>query len=191
MRGVRPALLAGLAVPVLLVGACVIAEPPTDVPTAPSVRPTIDRASVVPPSSAVLTSWPDRFYVPVRLSDPRETFFVAYFVDFDASGGGNFSVEVSTPVTGNNGSVRTLTVLINQPVGPGCHVVEVFVARQLADQTLNDSRGVHTPADPLNDGDSIVWYFNPDGDSAGCPTVDPNLLLPEGGAEAGAEGGGN
>jgi hypothetical protein len=155
--------------------ACIIADPPTDLPTLPELRPVIIRGSVVPSVSAVLGYWPDKFIVPVELGDPRSRIYYSAFVDYNSATGEGLD---SAPATSDfepgsastNGRVRTLEVPISQPSLDSCHVVEVVVALRL---TTTDPRNAHTPGEP--GGDSVTWFYNPSGDPSGCPVADAGL----------------
>ena len=167
---------------------CVIADPPTELATVPVMRPTILRGSVVPSVSAVLGRWPagDKFIVPVELVDPNMTINYAAFVDFNAA----LATGLDGPVQSSEferggtteGRVRTLDVIITEPSLDRCHVVEVVVAN-----TLNSFNALtaHTPAGP--GGDSVLWYYSPSGDLAGCPVLDAGIApLADAAAEADA-----
>jgi hypothetical protein len=178
---------AALGMAVVMSDACVIADPPTDLPTLPPMRPTIRRASVVPPTSAVLGRWPAKFIVPVEVSDPRVDIAWATFVDYNPfNGQGYISDGVSRRAPSANGNIRTLELPIPMPSLDRCHVVEIVVALRL--NTFN-GQTAHTPEEPPG-GDIVSWFFNPSGDLAGCPVLDAGLEpVPEtdAGAEAGAD----
>lgn len=172
----------GLAVPLALASdACVVADPPSDLPVLPELRPTILRGSVVPPPSAVLGRWPQTFKVPVELSDPRSPIIWAAFVDYNPSTGegldGQPRISEFDPGS-TEGRVRTLDIPITTPSLDRCHVVEVVVALRLVATT--DTRNAHTPAPP--GGDSVTWFFSPSGDLAGCPVLDAGLPADDGGS---------
>ncbi|MFO0739725.1 MAG: hypothetical protein U0270_27755 [Labilithrix sp.] len=164
-----------------IVGACVIADPPTELPTAPALRPIILRATAVPPTTGVITSWPDRFIIQVQLSDARETIYASYYVDYNpATDEGYVDTIPSTPSSGTNDPVRQIEFAIAEPSRDGCHTVEVVVARVF-------SRSQHTPAS-ADDGDTITWFYSPNGDLAGCPVVDAGLS-PDAAALSALDGG--
>jgi hypothetical protein len=171
----------------MLVDACVIADPPSELVSLPEGRPTILRSSVVPSASSVLGRWPTKFIIPVELREARSTIFAAAFVDYNAVTGEGFEPPVLTskyePST-TNGLIRTLEIPITIPSLDRCHVVEVVVALRL---NTSDSRNVHTPLAP--GGDIVSWFFSPSGDLSGCPVLDAGLAPITGDAEAGAEGG--
>jgi hypothetical protein len=182
-------LAAGLFIAAGIVGACVIAEPPLDLPTAPVVRPTIIRSMCVPKTTSVFTGWPEHFYIYVQLSDPRQTFFAIPFVDYNPSTGDGYGKAVqSTPVPGDANPVRMVEVDITQPLNDGCHTVEVVVALQ---PDLRTGISAHSPADSLTNGDSITWLYSPTGDPSGCPIVDAGLrpIEPVDGGDDGGEAG--
>lgn len=182
------ALGAGLLLVAAVIGACVIAEPPVDLPAAPVIRPTIVRSAAVPPPTGVITRWPGTFYVPVQLSDARMTFYAAYFVDYNPiTGEGYQDTIASSPSPGDTRPVRTLPISITEPARDGCHTVEVVVARELLPTISGDGRFAHTPSSP-NDGDSITWFYSPNGDPSGCPVVDAGLL-PDAAALDASDGG--
>lgn len=160
-----------------VVDACVIAEPPTDLPRLPETRPTILRGSVVPTASAVLGRWPDKFTVPVELADPRATIWYSAFVDYNPATGEGIEGASPTPSEFEPGSgqtqgrVRTLEIPITTPSLDRCHVVEVVVAMRF--KATTDSKNAHTPDEP--GGDSVTWFFSPSGDLAGCPVLDAGI----------------
>lgn len=178
-------ILAALALATTMVGlsadACIIADPPTDLPQLPLFRPVIVRDSVVPTASAVLGTWPagDRFIVPVELVDPRVTFQYSTFVDFNPiTGDGLDTRPTLVPPIPSQASdrIRVIEVPITKPSLDECHVVEVIVALQFASNPnqISDGRGAHTPSSP--GGDSVMWFFSPGGDLAGCPVVDAGIV---------------
>lgn len=177
-------LFACVALPTLVLGACILGEPTADLPRLPQTRPTIVRGSVVPTPNAVLGSWPSTFIVPVELVDPTVTFEWAAFVDFNArSNEGLLLADQSTFEAANQTSrQRTLEIPIPAPPDTDrCHVVEVVVALQL--ETLDNPTTAHTPLPP--GGDSITWFYSPNGDLAGCPTLDAGIdaeVVADGGA---------
>jgi hypothetical protein len=160
--------------------ACVIAEPPTELPRLPEQRPSILRASVTPPPSVVVGSWPEKFIVPVELSDPRSTIWYSAFVDYNPATGAGLDGEPRTsrfePTSGSTqGNVRLLEVLISRPPASDenrCHVVEVVVALRLKSTT--DEKNAHTPDEP--GGDIVTWFYSPGGNLAGCPVLDAGLV---------------
>jgi hypothetical protein len=167
-------LVGGLAVVGTVVGACVIAEPPADLPTLPAEPPVIVRSGVVPPPNTVLTSWPDKFFVPVKLSDSRESVLAAYFADWNTATGSGFEnyQQSDPPATGAAANPRVLEVQITPQSTDSCHVIEVVVQLYSPLVNVNNPTELHNPS---AGGDSIVWFYNPNGDLAGCPTFDAGL----------------
>lgn len=169
--------------------ACVIAEPPGELPRIPESRPTILHASVVPTTSAVLTRFPAVFIVPVELSDPTVDFSYAAFIDYNPLTGDGLVVppDRSRFEASNAGGGRTriLTILIPEPAElDRCHVIEVIVALRLGE---NDPKNAHTPLPP--GGDIATWFYNPNGDLGGCPSLDAGIDAPSDGdaAESGPQ----
>lgn len=180
---------AAFATVAVFVGACVIADPPSDLPRLPETRPTILRGSVVPTASAVLGRWPDKFTVPVELADPRATIWYSAFVDYNPATGEGIEGASPTPSEFEPGSeqtkgrVRTLEIPITTPSLDRCHVIEVVVALRF--KATTDPKNAHTPDEP--GGDSVTWFFSPSGDLAGCPVLDAGIEPVVG--DAGGEGG--
>lgn len=151
------------------VTACIIAEPPSDPPRFPLTRPTIVRGSVVPPASNIIGRWPDKFIVPVELSDPNVTFEYAVWIDFNAATGeGLVDFQRSAFVEANTiDRVRRLEIALAEPSDDRCHVVEVLVSLRFGPE------GAHAFTDP--GGDIVSWIFNPSGDTSGCPLLDAGI----------------
>jgi hypothetical protein len=152
--------------------ACVLAEPVGDLPRAAQQRPTIVRASVVPSSSTVLGTFPDKFVVPVELSDPTLTFQWAAFIDFDPITDTGLQLYADSVFESASLQGRTRVIEIPIPAPPDldrCHVIEVVVALQLESTTR--PREAHTPRIGGPGGDSVTWFYSPGGDLAGCPAL--------------------
>ena len=171
------------------VAACVIADPPTDLPRPAERRPTILHSSVVPSTSAVLGRWPDKFIVPVELSNPNADIAWASFVDFNPVTGEGFdNNDITRRAPSETGNIRTLEIPVGKPSLDRCHVVEIVVALSL---NASSTQTLHTPEPP--GGDIVRWFYSPSGDLTGCPVLDAGLELDgsaDAGTEAGAEAGG-
>lgn len=170
---------------------CVLASPSGDLPRLPDSRPVIVHSSLVPTTSSVLTQFPEKFVVPVELSDPTVSFFYAAFIDYNPLTGEGlieFPRE-SPPLTnaGGTGRIRTVDVVIPKPSDlNSCHKIEVVVALRLKART--DPKNAHTPDEP--GGDIATWFYNPSGDLAGCPALDAGIdasIDAAGAGEGGAE----
>ena len=186
-RVIAAAMAGALVLAVAAQHACVLAQPSGEVPRLPDSRPTILHASVVPSTSAVLTRFPSVLKVPVELVDPTADFVHATFVDYNPSTGAGL-VDGPTisrfEVANTTSRVRTLNITIPEPAELGrCHVIEVIVALRL--KATTDPKNVHTPDEP--GGDLVTWFYNPNGDLGGCPSLDAGIdARPTGDA---AEGG--
>jgi len=171
--------------------ACVLVEPAAELPRIPSSRPSILRGSVYPSASAVLTTFPTQLIVPVELADPVLPFYYAAFVDYNtATGEGLVVRSTESPfVIGNTvGRIRTARVTLLPPADlDRCHVIEVVVA--LAVESGTSGAATHTPREP--GGDLVTWFYNPNGDLGGCPTLDAGFDAPlvDAGADGATEGG--
>lgn len=180
---------ATFAVGVAAQHACVLAQPSGEIPRLPPTRPTIMHPLVVPSTSAVLTHFPDKFIVPVELADPTADFVYATFIDYNPlTGEGLVDGPTTSRFQLDNATQRTrrLDITIPEPAELGrCHVIEVIVALRLKSTT--DPKNVHTPDEP--GGDIVTWFYNPNGDVGGCPSLDGGVdARPDGDAgEGGAQ----
>jgi hypothetical protein len=172
----------------MAIDACVIADPPTELPQLGEMRPTIVRASVAPSMSSVLGVWPDKFIVPVEMSNPQADLAWATFVDFDPVTG--FGIQAKGTKTAAQSSAagggRMLELAIAKPNDNSCHIVEIVVALRLPDE-ITGGKSLHTPPPP--GGDTAMWVFNLSGDLAGCPVRDAGISpeIDGGDAEAGSD----
>ena len=177
------AVLGACVVTLLVQDACILAQPSGELPRIPESRPNIVRASVVPSTTSVLTRWPSTFLIPVELSDPNVEFVYAAFVDYNPLTGDGLTEEPRHSVfeASNNssntiGRTRTLSVLVPEPADlDRCHTIEVVVALHLASDNdlTGDPKLRHTPLAP--GGDIATWFFNPNGDLGGCPSLDAGI----------------
>ena len=145
--------------------ACIIADPPPDLPKPPRHHPNIVHGAVVPPATKVMATFPSKFLVPVEVFDPDVSFLWNVFVDYDPldsarraevlSGGSPDAID---------GGVRIVDFTIDPPDPSSCHVIEFIVALGF------DSKSTHTP--DSYGGDSVAWFYNPSGDPSTCPQYD-------------------
>jgi hypothetical protein len=159
--------------------ACVLAASSGDLQRLPESRPTIVHAQLVPTTSAVLTQFPRTFIVPVELADPTVPIVYAAFVDYNPFTGEGLVLQPRRSVfeAGNTkGRTRILEVAIPDPdiELDRCHVIEIIVALRLKAET--DPKNAHTPEEP--GGDVATWFYNPNGDLGGCPSLDGGIDAP-------------
>jgi hypothetical protein len=157
---------------VLALAACIIADPPTDLPRPTPRKPTIIRSTAVPPDTRVLGTFPDAtqgqgFHVEVE-ADPTSQLSWSLYLDYDPLTNNGLIGQDSIPVdlSSQDAGIREVNMVPRRPVQPDptlCHVVEGIV-------TLPQQRGSTSPHayDPAT-GDSIVWFYSPTGDLSGCP----------------------
>ncbi len=178
----------GLAAATCALAACIIAEPPSELPALPEFRPTIVRDSVVPTANAIVGVFPEKFVVPVELVDPSVSFSWRAYVDYNPITGEGLSDFGTIAPGGSPARVRVLEVPLRPPLDlQRCHVIEFLVAQRFFGEGETAGVGAHTPRDP--GGDSVTWYFSPGGDLRGCPVVDAGLPPPAD-ASRDADGGG-
>jgi hypothetical protein len=171
----RLAACAGSVVFAGVVGACIVADPPPSIPPPSPHHPSILHGSVVPPPTKIITQSQGNIslVVPVELTDPTSAFEWHLFKDFD---------PVSNPLpfagarldgdpTAVDAGVRFIDFSFpgDDPALPTkCHVLEFIVALAFSPESP------HTP--DAYGGDSVVWFYNPSGDPAGCPATDTSGL---------------
>jgi hypothetical protein len=181
-----PAALCGLAVAGgAALGACVLVEPPAELPPVLKHRPLILQQLVAPPATRILEYWPPSglsFDIPVEMLDPDASFDFQAFLDYDpisdrVSSLVRFGTIEPDPATEVNG-VRSLQVKLSvQNVDTtGCHVIEVIVANSFPENHTPDSYG----------SDSVTWFYAPTGSLNDCPSYDAGVTR-----DAGVEGGGS
>jgi hypothetical protein len=174
MRATRR-LLGGWAIALALspTSACLLVDPGGDLPTIPRRRPFIVQGDVVPAASTVLGTFPEKLIVPVELADPTSDFEYSAFLDYNPLTGQTLLLRDRATFDRTNVSsgVRTLELSLTPPSDlDRCHTIEVVVALRLSG---GFGVGAHTPAEP--GGDSITWFYNPNGGLAGCPSLDAGV----------------
>ncbi len=153
------------------VAACVLVQPPQELPVPAPRRPSIDITSLQPPA---------RFDRPITDIVNAGSFVVAVeaepvkilkwraYVDF----GDNPEPPVAAgevAIDPGQNPRRTFDFLISSnQVGDlrFCHYVTLFVAYDFIDVT-------GLPAQ--NDGDQVTWYYRPNGNSGACPATDAGV----------------
>jgi hypothetical protein len=157
----------------VLLFACIVADPPAELPPPPQLPPSIIEGSVYPPYALVMPSWPPQdpgFDVPVQVSDTSQQFVWEVFVDFN---------EIQSPPPVQTGierpdpsaydaGIRQVNFWFPAPDPSSCHKIEFLVALSF------NGADPHTPNPP--GASSIVWWYNPTtGDISGCPAYDAGL----------------
>ncbi len=159
------AVVASLALGVGIAGvACVIADPPAQLPVPPLAPPEILHDLVTPPAP-LITAWPLEFEIPVYVPDPTSLPLWHAFLDYDPiSHTGSFTNGVVDPdPAGDDGGVRTIARRFSPPADINfCHTLQVVVALTFVDDHTPDSTG----------GDSITWIYAPTGNLGDCPIFD-------------------
>jgi hypothetical protein len=147
------------------VAGCVLLDPPDTLPMVSDQPPSIVNTSVNPPAG-VLAIWPDTFYVPVNVYDPAQSlYWVAYIDNAITQHPGEQTPEVPAV---DGGVLRKITVRsLSQPIGPGCHTVEIVVASGFG--------GSFLPAAP--GGDSVQWLYTGSGNPGDCTPYDAGWLV--------------
>lgn len=181
MRGTRRllggggiALVVALALALGPSSACLLVDPGGDLPTIPRRRPFIVQGGVVPNAGAVLGTFPEELIVPVELADPTADFEYSAFLDYNPLTGQTLLLRDRATFDRTNVSsgVRTLKLPLTPPSDlDRCHTIEVVVALRLSG---GFGIGAHTPVEPPG-GDSITWFYNPNGGLAGCPSLDAGV----------------
>jgi hypothetical protein len=168
----------------VVLGACVLVEPPAELPPLVKHRPLILHQLVSPPTTQILEDWPRfglKLDIPVEMLDPGASFDYQAFVDYDpisdrVSSLVKFGTIEPDPASEVNGARSLQVTLLTQNVDTtGCHVIEVIVANQFTEN--------HTP--DVYGSDSVTWFYAPTGSLNDCPTYDAGVTR-----DAAAEAGG-
>jgi hypothetical protein len=148
--------------------ACVLADPPADLPLSPIQAPQIVRGEVQPPLS-LLDTFPNQIYAPVTV-DPRETDLAwQWLIDGTLALGLQQTVKIQS---------STSVAILFDPVPPDlspeeCHTFELDVFYS----------GSSLP------GDDFIWLYSPTRSFADCPVYDAGT--PDAGEDAGADASGS
>jgi hypothetical protein len=183
-RAERAAVVAA-AILTLVFAACIIADPPTDLPRPATRKPSIFQAGAQPSNAKVLGFWPDGFIVEVD-ADPVMSLEWRLFIDYDPSTGRGFVGRNTVPGTPGSpdAAVRSFKMQPNDLTAPDptrCHVIEGLVAYHYFDPPPIQNEH----AFERNLGDTIVWFYSPTGDLSGCPVIHSALDGSFSDAEAG------
>ncbi len=147
--------------------ACVIVDPPAELPVVPSRYPVILHSLVVPAANNPLLELPQLFIVPVELNDPNRSFFYSLFVDFESSD--LPSIQDQTEVTDKGANIKVLAFPPPRDLTKGCHRIELLVSYT---QPVRGAVG----------SDSITWFYTPPETSLlGCSAFDGGVvpMLPQ------------
>jgi hypothetical protein len=139
---------AGAAVALLVVapGACILADPPAELPIPPTAPIRILREDVSPPIS-FLTALPSAFLLPVTADTRQSALTAQLFVD---------QVGAQPRPQSIHGTANVyVPVPTNTVSADECHTLEVRI-------TYPD----------LSGGDSVTWFYSPTGSFTGCPVFD-------------------
>jgi hypothetical protein len=158
---------ATIAVGIVVSTACITAPPP-ELPTELEHRPTILRASVVPPTEVLSQLPTGGFIVPIKLEDPNELFQWDVFVDYNFCTNPPDCTMATSEVTPPGvvqvtptGALDGGVVLVSFDSPPGldlsqCHSIDFEVAQQF-------QPGLPHSPDPTIGGDSFTWIYEPAG----------------------------
>jgi hypothetical protein len=195
----RPLLMLGGAATCAVAGACalaacILADPPPDLPKLAPHAPIILNDSVTPPLNRILLEWPQEFVVPVELLDRQSSFSWRVFVNYDPPFHTEIGPFASVDAAGNpdlfDGGVTTVRFRPLQPDPNACNRIEFVVARSF------DPQSAHTP-DSLG-GSSVTWFYDEgghcpqsafDGSADGAfPDVGSDVLIvPDSGTDGGGD----
>lgn len=151
----------------VMLPACFLTEPLGDAPTTTPRAPIILHYAAQPSIANVITrAEGTTLIIPVD-ADPNVKFKFNIFVDFDPQNNAVPALpeqEVAASPTHQN--PRTIPPIdLGTLVDPSrCHQIMVVVALEF------DPRSPSSPRAP--GGDSIVWWYRPNGNEGACPGVD-------------------
>jgi hypothetical protein len=161
----RSSFLLSLLASVGALSACLLADPPADIPVAPLVPPEIVRVDVQPPITSFLDSTDVFFIVPVSIDPRQDSLEWEWFID-------NVGLPAKHVDTIDGGTLVVLSVGVVPATAlpPGeCHTLELVV----------DYPGVTSVP-----SDSVSWFYSETRTFAGCSVFDA------GGEDAGTDGNG-
>jgi hypothetical protein len=173
----------GITAVLVCAGACILADPPAEVPVPPIQHPEIERELVVPPVTEILRTWPIEFDVPINAFDGVSSIQWEAFLDYDVSQTPENSGTLD-PDPAKEAGLRLLTARLPAPVRvDDCHTLEILVARSFVQPHVPDAYGA----------DSVTWLYSPTGSLDGCAFYDagPGDASPDGETEGGDPDGGN
>jgi hypothetical protein len=155
--------------------ACVLADPPAEIPQLPPRHPVIERELVFPPVTQILETWPTEFDLVVDAFDTASIFFEVYYDDTSIAPvlGGQID---SDPL---DAGMRFRALKLQAPPLGDCHVIEILVARSFSGYRP-DSYG----------GDSVVWFYSPSGSLSGCGIFDAGVDASDAGSAVVGDAGG-
>ena len=173
----------GFALAVLLLGACLLAEPPGDPPKNVPRRPSIQHEAVDPPLWQPITDITPgmELVVPVD-SDPQAPLAYKLFLDFDPATGGLplLLPDTTFPVDPTLSSTRIIHVALFGLFDTSqCHSLLLRVA---VDFTTTSN---WTPVVP--GGDDAVWFYRPNGMTGPCPGFDAGTFPDASAFDTGAD----
>jgi hypothetical protein len=160
---------AGAVAVACFAAACVLADPPPDLPPETQLHPIVVKSSVFPPTTQVLVELPSTgFDVPVQIFDTDTAFEYEVFVDFDplaaVAQAPVIAVTESPPFAVDGGADIVdfdLTPYFAALDPSVCHEIEFVVALAF------DPTSPHTP--DSRGGDSVSWFYDTSGGLGGCP----------------------
>jgi hypothetical protein len=156
--------------------ACVLADPPPDLPAESQLHPVVVQSAVFPPTTQVLVELPPSgFVVPVQLFDPDTPFEYEVFVDFDPSATPPQSPVIAVtvappfPLDGGVDLVDFDLTPYFAGLDPSvCHEIDFVVALGFT------ATSPHTP--DSRGGDGVLWFYDASGGLGGCPGVEGGVV---------------
>lgn len=175
--------IAGLSLFLILIGGCLLAEPPGDPPKIEPRRPSIHHDTVNPPTWTPITDIAPNteLVVPVD-ADPQAPLLYKLFLDFDPGTGGVPLVDDKVPADPTLNSMRVIHIGLYGLFGldtSQCHTLLVRVALSFS-QNSN-----WQPLAP--GGDDAVWFYRPNGNNAPCPGFDAGTFPDASAFDTGAD----
>jgi hypothetical protein len=157
--------LGGAALAAVLGAACVLIEPPGELPPLVPQRPVILHELVVPSAAQILESWPiDGFTVPVQTAGSTSIVWQAFYNNNTHTVG---AAPASIKVTDPSGLVTLPGIQLTRPTDPtACVTIEIMVANNFLQDHVPDAVG----------SDDVTWFYAPGGSLDRCPVFDAGLI---------------
>lgn len=173
----RRTLLSTLATATIALVACVLVEPPQELPVPAPRRPVIVQTSLQPPArlDQPITDL-DTTLVAYVDAEPTKTLNYRVWIDYGGDQAVQNCPDGCFKPPDANGNTRRLIEIPLVPLAVGdprfCHTITLFVAYDFIE-------GSQTPA---GDSDYVTWYYRPNGNLGSCIGVEagvPDAAVPD------------
>ena len=156
-----------LAATTATIAACVLVEPPQELPVPAPRRPFILHTSLQPPQDQPITDLDNLgTFIAFVDAEPSKSFDYRVWVDFGSGDQPLQGGTIPTDPAGNGRRELDFSVLAAQ-VGDArfCHTITLVVAYDF----------IAVSNTPLAEGDQVTWFYRPNGNGGGCIALDGGI----------------